>query len=359
VVGIIAPWNYPVNLALCPLVAALAAGNRVMLKPSEHTQRTSELLATLLAELFPQEQVAVLLGGPEVGAAFTTLPFDHLFFTGSTAVGQRVMQAAAQNLTPVTLELGGKSPCVIAPDADLAQAAMRIATGKLFNAGQTCIAPDYVLAPRESVEAFISAYQAAVKKLYPTLQANLDYTSIATDRHYARLTAALSDAREAGARIVSIDAGEADLAARRKIAPTLLIEPADDLNLMQEEIFGPILPVKGYDRLDDAIAYINARPRPLALYYFGASAEGRDRVLARTHSGGVTVNDALSHFVVEELPFGGVGASGMGFYHGEDGFLAFSHRKAVFLQGPVDGKRFLRPPYGKLFSAMFRFLMRD
>lgn len=358
VVGIIAPWNYPVNLALCPLVAALAAGNRVMLKPSEHTQRTSELLATLLAELFPEEKVAVLLGGPEVGAAFTTLPFDHLFFTGSTAVGRSVMQAAAQNLTPVTLELGGKSPCVIATDADLAQAAMRIANGKLFNAGQTCIAPDYVLAPRESVEAFISAYQAAVKKLYPTLLANPDYTSIATDRHYARLTAALSEAREAGARIISIDAGEADVAARRKIAPTLLIEPADDLNLMQEEIFGPILPVKAYDRLDDAIAYVNARPRPLALYYFGASAEGRDRVLSRTHSGGVTVNDALSHFVIEELPFGGVGASGMGFYHGEDGFLAFSHRKAVFLQGSVDAKKFLRPPYGKLFGAMFRFLMR-
>jgi coniferyl-aldehyde dehydrogenase len=270
------------------------------------------------------------------------------------------MQTAAQNLTPVTLELGGKSPCILGPDADLAQSASRIASGKLFNAGQTCIAPDYVLAPRENLEAFVSAYQKAARKLYPSLLANPDYTAIVNDRHYARLIAALSEAREAGARIVSIDApNESDPGAARKIAPTLLIEPSDKLSLMQEEIFGPILPVKGYDRLDDAIAYVNARPRPLALYYFGASAEGRDRVLARTHSGGVTVNDALTHFVIEDLPFGGIGASGIGAYHGEAGFLAFSHRKSVFVQGPINAKKFLLPPYGRIFGAMLRFLMRD
>jgi coniferyl-aldehyde dehydrogenase len=270
------------------------------------------------------------------------------------------MQAAAPNLTPVTLELGGKSPCIVAPDADLAQAALRIASGKLFNAGQTCIAPDYAFVPRGQLEAFVSAFQAAAKKLYPTLRANPDYTAIATDRHYGRLAGALTQAREAGVRIVSVDAsGEDDLSAVRKIAPTLLIEPGENLTLMQEEIFGPILPVKTFERLDEAIAYVNERPRPLALYYFGAATEERDRVLAGAHAGGVTVNDTLSHFVIEELPFGGIGASGMGAYHGETGFLTFSHRKPVFLQGPINTKKFLQPPYGRVFGAMLRFLMRD
>jgi coniferyl-aldehyde dehydrogenase len=359
VVGIIAPWNYPVLLALSPLIGALAAGNRVMLKPSELTPRTSDLLAAMLGELFPQEQVAVVLGGPDVGAAFASLPFDHLFFTGSTAVGRRVMQAAAQNLTPVTLELGGKSPCVVGPDADLEQAALRIANGKLFSAGQTCIAPDYALVPRDKLESFVSAFVAAAKKLYPTLRANPDYTSIATPGHYARLVGALAEAREAGARVVAIaPAGEGDMAAERKIAPTLLIDPPDDLILMRDEIFGPILPVKTYDKLDGAIAFINARPRPLALYYFGAHAESRDLVLSRTISGGVTVNETLSHIVVEDLPFGGVGPSGTGAYHGEDGFRVFSHRRGVFMQGPVDTKMLMRPPYGRLFAATIGFLMR-
>jgi coniferyl-aldehyde dehydrogenase len=360
IIGIVAPWNYPVNLALCPLVAALAAGNRVMIKPSELTPRTADLMAKMLGNLFPQDKVAVALGGPEVGAAFTALPFDHLLFTGSTAVGRRVAQAAAPNLTPVTLELGGKSPCIVAPDAHLAQAATRIASGKLFNAGQTCTAPDYALVPRGQLEPFIAAFQAAAKKLYPTLRDNPDYTAIAADRHYARLAGALAQAREAGVRIVSTEAaGEGDLAPVRKIAPTLLIEPGENLTLMQEEIFGPILPVKTYEQLDEAIAFVNGRPRPLALYYFGAGHEGRNQVLARTHAGGVCVNDTLTHFAIEELPFGGVGASGMGAYHGETGFLTFSHRKSVFLHGPVDTKKFLQPPYGRIFSAMLGFLMRD
>ncbi|WP_298353390.1 coniferyl aldehyde dehydrogenase [Rhodoblastus sp.] len=360
VVGIIAPWNYPVNLALAPLIAALAAGNRVMLKPSELTPRTSDLLAKMLGELFPDDKVAVVQGGSEIGAAFAGLPFDHLFFTGSTAVGRKVMLAAAQNLTPVTLELGGKSPCVIGPDARLAEAALRIATGKLFNAGQTCIAPDYALVPRDKLEEFVTAYAAAARKLYPTLRRNADYTAILNDRHLARLNSALSEARAAGARIVAIDpAAEGDMAAERKIAPTLVIEPRDDLTLMREEIFGPILPVKAYDRLDDAIEFIASRPRPLALYYFGIWAEHRERVLAGAHSGGVSVNDVLTHFVVEDLPFGGIGPSGLGAYHGETGFQTFSHRRAVYHQGPIDPKFFLRPPYSRIFPAIFRFLMRN
>ncbi len=360
VIGIVAPWNYPVNLALAPLIAALAAGNRVMLKPSELTPRASELMAKMLAELFPEDKVAVVQGGPDVGAAFVDLHFDHLFFTGSTAVGRKVMLAAAQNLTPVTLELGGKSPCVIGPDAKMAEAALRIATGKLFNAGQTCIAPDYVLVPRDKVEDFVSAYVAAAGKLYPTLRRNADYTAILNDRHYARLIAALVEAREAGARIVSVDpASEGEMAAEHKIGPTLVIDPRDDLTLMREEIFGPILPVKAYDRLDDAIEFIASRPRPLALYYFGVWAEHRERVLAGTHSGGVTINDALTHFVIEDLPFGGIGPSGLGAYHGETGFQTFSHRRAVFHQGPIDPKIFLRPPHSRIFPAIFRFLMRN
>ncbi|WP_298428309.1 coniferyl aldehyde dehydrogenase [Rhodoblastus sp.] len=360
VIGIIAPWNYPVNLALAPLVAALAAGNRVMLKPSELTPRTSALLAKMLGALFPEEKVAVVQGDAEVGAAFAGLPFDHLFFTGSTAVGRKVMLAAAQNLTPVTLELGGKSPCVIGPDAKMPEAALRIANGKLFNAGQTCIAPDYVLVPRERLEDFVTAYSAAVRKLYPNLRRNADYTAILNDRHYARLAEALAEAREAGARIVSIDpATEGEMAAEHKLAPTLVIEPDDRLTVMREEIFGPILPVKAYDKLDEAIEFIASRPRPLALYYFGVLTEHRERVLAGTHSGGVTVNDALTHFVIEDLPFGGVGPSGLGAYHGETGFQTFSHRRAVYHQGPIDPKIFLRPPYSRLFPAIFRFLMRN
>ncbi len=358
VVGIISPWNYPFQLAIMPLIAALAAGNRVMLKPSELTPRTSEFLADFLGRLFPEEKAATVLGGPEVGAAFSALPFDHLFYTGSTEIGRRVMRAAAENLTPVTLELGGKSPCIVGAGAVLSAAADSIAAGKLLNAGQTCIAPDYILVPEPMREDLVAALQDAVKKFYPSLGANPDYTSIVNARHYSRIARYIEEARQKGVRIVEINpAGETLGPQGRKIAPTLLIDPADDLAVMREEIFGPVLPVISYKTLDDAIAYVNARPRPLALYYFGVSRGERDRVLDRTTSGGASVNETLMHVVVENLPFGGVGASGMGAYHGEYGFQTFSHRKGVFLQSRYNAAHLMRPPYGRVADLMRKIMM--
>ena len=358
VVGIISPWNYPIQLALMPLIAALAAGNRVMLKPSELTPRTSEFLADFLGRLFPEEKVATILGGPEIGAAFSALPFDHLLYTGSTEVGRRVMRAAAENLTPVTLELGGKSPCIIGGDAALPAAAESIVTGKLLNAGQTCIAPDYVLVPEDIRENFIGLIQDAVKKLYPSLKANPDYTSIINARHYGRIQRYIEEARQRGTRIIEINpSGDALSPQERKAAPTLLIDPADDLAVMREEIFGPVLPVKSYRTLDEAIDYVNARPRPLALYYFGQDKGNRDKVLERTTSGGASINETLMHVVVENLPFGGIGPSGMGAYHGEYGFQTFSHRKGVFLQSRYNAASLLRPPYRKMAGAMKKILL--
>jgi coniferyl-aldehyde dehydrogenase len=358
VVGIISPWNYPFQLAIMPLIAALAAGNRVMLKPSELTPRTSDFLAEFLAGLFASDKVATVLGGPDIGAAFARLPFDHLFYTGSTAVGRQVMQAAAESLTPVTLELGGKSPCIIADDAKLKSAVDSIVYGKLLNAGQTCIAPDYVLLPEGKREAFIALAQRAVKKLYPRLAANPDYTSIVNDRHYHRLAGYVEEAKARGARIVDLSPAPEPLQAARKLAPLLVVDPADDIALMREEIFGPVLPLRSYRQLDEAIDYVNARPRPLALYYFGEDAGKRDKVLARTVSGGVSVNETLMHVVVENLPFGGVGASGIGAYHGEIGFQTFSHRKGVFLQSRFNGAGLLRPPFGRVKTALVKLLLR-
>ena len=358
VVGIISPWNYPFQLAIMPLIAALAAGNRVMLKPSELTPRTSEFIAEFLAGLFPSDQVATVLGGPEIGGAFARLPFDHLFYTGSTAVGRLVMQAAAANLTPVTLELGGKSPCILGEDAALPAAVRSILYGKLLNAGQTCIAPDYVLLPEARCEEFIALAQRTVKRYYPKLAGNPDYTSIVNDRHYQRLTRYLDEAKAKGARIVELNpAGEA-LDGTRKLAPTLVIEPAEELALMREEIFGPVLPIRTYRLLDEAIDYVNRHPRPLALYYFGEDAQKRDLVLARTVSGGVSVNETLMHVLVEELPFGGVGASGIGAYHGEIGFQTFSHRKGVFLQSRFNGAFLLRPPFGRFTDLVLKLLLK-
>ncbi len=357
-VGIISPWNYPFSLALVPLIAALAAGNRVMLKPSELTPRTSELLARLLEKLFPAEKAVTVLGGPETGAAFAALPFDHLLYTGSTAVGRRIMLAAAGNLTPVTLELGGKSPCIVAGDAALPSAAESIASGKLLNAGQTCIAPDYVLVANERREEFLDLVQKAIKKLYPSLQANPDYTAIVNRRHYERIARYIEEAREHGARVIEINPCNEQLVPQeRKIAPTLLIDPPAGLAVMRDEIFGPVLPVISYASLDEAIDFVNRRPRPLALYYFGSRKAGRDRVLQRTVSGGAAVNGTMMQYAAESLPFGGVGPSGMGAYHGEFGFQTFSHRKGVFVQSRFNATRLLRPPFGRAANVILKFML--
>ncbi|MBI3991995.1 MAG: coniferyl aldehyde dehydrogenase [Candidatus Lambdaproteobacteria bacterium] len=357
VVGIISPWNYPLYLSFVPLAAALAAGNRVLLKPSEHTPRTAALMAELLAGAFKEAQVAVVTGAADVGRAFTALPFDHLLYTGSTEVGREVMRAAAGQLTPVTLELGGKSPAIVGCSANLRNAARSIMTGKLINAGQTCIAPDYVLLPEPACEAFVRHAREAVAALYPDLHNNADYTAIVNGSYYARLQAHLADARAKGARAVALAAEAPEGGAARRLTPHLLLEVSDSMSVMQEEIFGPLLPLVPYREIDEAIAYVNARPRPLALYYFGRDRAEQRRVLGRTVSGGVTVNDTLFHIAVDDLPFGGVGASGMGAYHGRAGFDTFSVLKPVFYQSPVNGGVLLRPPFGWFTEALVRLLI--
>jgi len=357
VVGVISPWNFPVNLTFAPLAGVLAAGNRAMVKPSEVTPATSELLKNMFAKAFDPEEIAVVTGGPEVGQAFSGLAFDHMIFTGATSIGRHVMRAAAENLVPVTLELGGKSPVVIGRSANMATAAARIMNGKTLNAGQICLAPDYVLAPADQISGFVEAAKSAVGQMFPTIRDNPDYTAVVADRHYARLTGYVDDARAKGAEIVEINPAGEDLRQQphRRIAPTLILNPTDDMKVMQEEIFGPLLPVKAYRKVDEAIDYINAHDRPLGLYYFGADKDERDRVLDRTTSGGVSVNDVVMHVAQEELPFGGIGPAGMGAYHGYYGFREFSHRKSVFHQmkkdiGPL---RMLRPPYG---AGLARYL---
>jgi acyl-CoA reductase-like NAD-dependent aldehyde dehydrogenase len=360
VVGIISPWNYPVQLALGPLVQVLAAGNRAMVKPSELVPETAALLHDLIAETFPEDQVTVITGGPEVGEEFSRLPFDHLVFTGSTRVGKLVMRAASENLVPVTLELGGKSPTLVAPDYNVSTAADRIMAGKLFNAGQTCIAPDYVLLPAGKRDAFVEACKAAVAKMYPTLLTNPDYTSIVNERHFARLGGLVEDAKTRGARVVELNpAGEKTegASAAHKLVPTLVLDPKDEMNVMQEEIFGPVLPILTYQNLDEAIAYVNDHPRPLALYVFTNDKETTERVLTETISGGVSVNETMLHVAQDDLPFGGVGPSGMGAYHAREGFDAFTKKKPIFRQSRLNTTGLLRPPYGKLIDRMLKFLI--
>ncbi len=357
VVGVIAPWNYPCQLSLVPAAAAIAAGNRVLIKPSELTPAFSSLLARLVAATFEPDELAVVLGGADIGAAFAELPFNHLFFTGSTSVGRVVAAAAARNLTPVTLELGGKSPAIVDASADIKMAAERIAYGKLVNAGQTCVAPDYALVPRDRVDDFVRHYTSAVESMYPTIAANPDYTSIVSVRHYERLQRLVSEAQDCGARVIAIDPGkEGPQHATRKMLPTILLRVDDDMAAMRDEIFGPLLPVLAYDSSDDALAYINRHERPLALYWFGNDSAERERVLASTLSGGVTVNDVLWHVAQENMPFGGVGASGSGSYHGEAGFLAFSKQKPVFSQAHLNAFGLFRAPYGKVFDTVLGLL---
>lgn len=352
VVGVISPWNYPVNLALIPLATAIAAGNHVYLKPSEHTPRTSGFLRELLAEVFPGDRVAVALGGADVGAAFAALPFDHLVFTGSTATGRKVMAAAAANLTPLTLELGGKSPALVCPDFPLGQAAARLATGKWFNAGQTCIAPDYVLVDGERRDALVEALRREVARRYAH-DAGSDYTHVISDAQLARLHGYLDDARDRGLEVITL----AGPGGGRALAPTLVLQPDGDAEVMRNEVFGPILPVIGYATLEEAIGRIAAGDRPLALYPFSRDRATVERILRHTLAGGVTVNDTLLHFAAGELPFGGIGASGMGAYHGRAGFDAMTKALPILWQARRSATDLLRPPYARI-DRLVRMLAR-
>ncbi|MFY8095633.1 MAG: coniferyl aldehyde dehydrogenase [Niveispirillum sp.] len=358
VVGIISPWNYPIQLALVPLATAIAAGNRVLLKPSEQTPRTAALLERLLAEVFEPTEVAVVTGGVEMAQAVSHLPLDHLLFTGSTAAGRQVMRAASDALVPVTLELGGKSPAIIGPGYDLALAADRIAIGKLFNAGQTCVAPDYALVPSGRELAFADHVERAVTRLYPRLGDNPDYTAIASDRHYERLLGLIEDARRQGAQARFINpAAEALEPAKRKLAPTLLWNVPAAAAILTQEIFGPVLPILSYRTLEEAVVMVNSRPRPLALYMFSRRKDDLGFVLNRTRAGGVTVNDTLLHAAQDGLPFGGIGESGMGAYHGEAGFRTFSQARPLFQASRFSAARLVRPPYGDRIDRLLRWLI--
>jgi len=356
VVGVIVPWNYPLFLAVGPIIPALAAGNRVMVKMSEVTPRLGDVFARIIAEAFDPAELLVVNGGVEVAKRFTALPFDHLLFTGSTQVGREVMKAASANLTPVTLELGGKSPAIVGADFDLEEAARRIVLGKLANAGQTCVAPDYALVPAQRLADFLAACRKSASEFYPTLQSNPDYTSIVDSRHFDRLRSYVDEALGKGATIHALHEDETS-AERRRFSPVALTGVTDDMRVMQDEIFGPILPVIPYSSLTEAIRYIRQRARPLALYYFG-SGEDRDRILRETISGGVTVNNTLFHVAQEDLPFGGIGPSGIGAYHGVEGFRTFSKAKPVYYDNRLSGSVLLRPPYGRLFRLVTRLLYR-
>lgn len=356
VVGVMAPWNFPVGMVMVPMAGILAAGNRALVKPSEFTPATSAMLAERIGHAFSPEEIAVVTGGVDVAKAFAGLPFDHLIFTGATSVGRHVMRAAADNLVPVTLELGGKSPTIIGRSADLERAGTRIALGKLMNAGQICLAPDYLLVPREREDDVVAAVVAGARTLYPTLAGNPDYCAVVTDRHHARLSEWVADARAKGADVTTVGEVDGGGGNARQMPLTIVRRPTPDMTVMTDEIFGPVLPVVAYDSIDDAIDFVNARDRPLALYYFGTDRAEEARVLGRTVSGGVTINDVIFHNAMEDLPFGGIGPSGMGAYHGVDGFRTFSHARAVYRQTRVDVAALagLAPPYGPRTEATLR-----
>ena len=361
-VGIIVPWNYPIFLAAAPLAGALAAGNRVLVKMSEFTPATASLFAELVRRNFDEDELSVVEGDIGVAQEFSRLPFDHLLFTGSTQVGRHVMHAAADNLTSVTLELGGKSPAIIGPGSAsrslFAHAVERIIVGKCMNAGQTCIAPDYLLLPAGQEQAFIDRARQVVASCSPAIGTTADYSTIIDRRQYDRLCAYVDEAKAAGARIVELAPGALADPFRRHFPPLALLDVGDDLRVMQEEIFGPLLPIRTYRDLDEAIAFVRRRPRPLALYYFDSERARIERVLDETASGGVTINDTILHISQEELPFGGVGPSGMGCYHGFAGFETFSIRKAVFRQSRLSGVGLFKPPYGAMFDRLTRILLR-
>ena len=353
-VGVISPWNFPITLVLSPLGTIFAAGNRVMIKPSEFTPATSDLTEKMFKEFFDPSEAAVFTGGPDVAAAFSALPFDHLLFTGSTQTGKLVMKSASENLVPVTLELGGKSPVIVDENADLKNTATKVMRGKTMNAGQICLAPDYVMVPKGKSEDFVKESETAVKSMYENLKYNQSYTSVINEKHYDRLNSLIEDAKEKGADIRVINPADEDFSQQEvhKIPPTLVLNPTDDMDIMKEEIFGPLLPVKEYDDFQETIGYVNSKDRPLGLYYFGNDKKRENDVLNNTISGGVTLNDVIWHIGQEDIPFGGVGPSGTGNYHGFDGFKNFSHAKAIYKQFSVDLLAPMMPPYkGKQFDS--------
>ena len=359
VVGIIVPWNFPVMLSIGPLITAIAAGNRAMLKLSEFTPETNKVIKSLLAESFDEKTVSVIEGEADVAAAFSALPFDHLLFTGSTSVGRHVMAAAAKNLTPVTLELGGKSPVIITPEMPIEIAVERLIYGKCLNAGQICVAPDYVLCPLEKIETFITAYKNKFIQMYgKNSNENTDYGSIINRRQFERLQSILEDAKQKGAHITSASFDEID-ALNRKMPTQIITQVKDDMLLMQDEIFGPLLPIVPYKGLEDAIDYVNDRPRPLALYIMGFDEAQNQDILKRTHSGGACVNETVFHVAADDAPFGGIGPSGMGHYHGKEGFKTFSHAKTVLSRGKLNTGKLVHPPYGGYIQkVLLKFFLR-
>lgn len=359
VVGIISPWNFPVALAVQPLAQAFAAGNRAMIKVSEFTPETGALLQRLIAENFSPDEAVVITGDTEVGVEFSALPFDHLFFTGAPSVGRHILRAAAANLVPVTLELGGKCPVLIAPEANFKRAAARVAFGKTLNSGQLCLSPDYVLVPKGREREFAQAISAAISKLFPTLLNNDDYTSLVTKRHYERLMSCLDDARAKGGDVIEVNpASEAfSNQAYNKLPPTLILNTSNNMRVMQEELFGPVLPIVGYNDIGEAIGIINLKPRPLAAYYFGDDNLNRKQFFERTHSGGAVINDVVLHVTVEDLPFGGIGESGMGAYHGRTGFQTFSHARSIVRAPRFSPNLIMAPPYHRL-QKLFGWMLR-
>jgi len=346
VVGVISPWNYPIFLAMGPLLGALAAGNRVIIKMSEYTPHTATAFKRIIAEAFCEDHVAIITGDADVGVAFSKLPFDHIIFTGSTSVGRHVMRAASENLTPVTLELGGKSPVIVSDHVSMSDVAERVAFGKCINAGQTCIAPDYLLCPTNRVDEFVTEFSACVSKMYPNMLNNPDFTSVINKRQNSRLKEYLDDAKDKGARIIEINPANENFEKTNKIPITMVLNVNDEMKIMQDEIFGPLLCIVPYDGLDKALEFVNDRPRPLALYYFDYNKSRCEKVLKESHSGGVCLNDTITHVSVDDMPFGGVGDSGMGSYHGPEGFKTFSHTKSVFEKGKINGTKYIFPPFG-------------
>ncbi|MGL5007654.1 MAG: coniferyl aldehyde dehydrogenase [Plesiomonas sp.] len=357
VVGIIAPWNYPVNLALLPLITALAAGNRVLLKLSEYTPETNRVLSKLLSDVFSHEEVGVIQGGTSVGEEFSRLPFNHIIFTGSSAVGRKVMRAAAENLTPVTLELGGKSPVLVAPDSDVTQLAGSIVFGKSLNAGQTCIAPDYLMCTAAQCEPLVVAMQKVFTQQYPTALDNEAYTSIINEQHFQRLIHLLADAKKLGATIIPLQQPAID-EARRRIVPHIITGVTDNMLIMQEEIFGPLLPIKIYDVIGSALRYIHLKPKPLALYLMTSEPFIIEMCTKQVHSGGLCINETMLHAAVDSLPFGGIGTSGVGCYHGPEGFKRLSHSKAVLQYKRVNFNSLIHPPYRWWHRLAVRWLSR-